>query len=111
VECKSIYVVKIEIVNIDHSKEILKELDPGLIRLLDGFEIDDLIPEKNYFKSLIRSIIYQQLSGSSAKAIHDRFISIYDNDAYPMPKQVLRTTIGNPTLYWSIKVKAKYVHN
>ena len=111
VECKSIYVVKIEIVNIDHSKEILKELDSGLIRLLDGFEIDDLIPEKNYFKSLVRSIIYQQLSGASAKAIHDRFISIYDNDAYPTPQQVLRTQLETLHSIGLSKFKAKYVHN
>ena len=111
VECRYIYVVKIEIVNIDHSKEILKVLDPGLIRLLDSFEIDDLIPEKNYFKSLTRSIIYQQLSGASAKAIHDRFISIYDNDAYPTPKQVLRTQLETLHSIGLSRFKAQYIHN
>mgnify|MGYP002852687658 CR=1 FL=1 len=111
VECKSIYVVKIEIMNINHSKEILKELDSNLKRLLDVFEIDDLIPEKNYFKSLTRSIIYQQLSGASAKAIHNKFISIYGNDIYPTPKQVLRTQLETLHSIGLSRFKAQYIHN
>ena len=111
VECRYIYVVKIEIMSIKRSKEILKELDPCLIRLLDGVDIDDLIPEKNYFKSLTRSIIYQQLSGASAKAIHNRFISIYDNDVYPTPKKVLRTQLGTLHSIGLSKFKSQYVHN
>ena len=111
VECRFIYVEKVELVNIDHSIKQLKKIDPDLKRLLNAFKIDNLLPEQNYFKSLTRSIIYQQLTGTSAKAIHDRFISIYDNDAYPTPKQVLRTQLETLHSIGLSKFKAKYVHN
>ena len=111
VECRSIYVEKTKLVNIDHSIKKLKEIDPDLMRLLNAFKIDDLLPEQNYFKSLTRSIIYQQLTGSSAKAIHDRFISIYDKDIYPTPKQVLSTNLDILQSVGLSHFKAKYIKN
>ncbi len=111
VECRSIYVEKTKLVNIDHSIKKLKEIDPDLMRLLNAFKIDDLLPEQNYFKSLTRSIIYQQLTGASAKAIHDRFISIYDKDIYPTPKQVLSTNLDILQSVGLSHFKAKYIKN
>jgi len=111
VECRSIYVEKTKLVNIDYSIKKLKEIDPDLMRLLNAFKIDDLLPEQNYFKSLTRSIIYQQLTGASAKAIHDRFISIYDKDIYPTPKQVLSTNLDILQSVGLSHFKAKYIKN
>ena len=111
VECRSIYVEKTNLVNIDHSIKKLKEIDPDLMRLLNAFKIDDLLPEQNYFKSLTRSIIYQQLTGASAKAIHNRFISIYDKDIYPTPKQVLSTNLDILQSVGLSHFKAKYIKN
>jgi len=111
VECRSIYVEKTKLVNIDHSIKKLKEIDPDLMRLLNAFKIDDLLPEQNYFKSLTRSIIYQQLTGASAKAIHNRFISIYDKDIYPTPKQVLSTNLDILQSVGLSHFKAKYIKN
>jgi DNA-3-methyladenine glycosylase II len=104
-------VEKTKLVNIDHSIKKLKEIDPDLMRLLNAFKIDDLLPEQNYFKSLTRSIIYQQLTGASAKAIHDRFISIYDKDIYPTPKQVLSTNLDILQSVGLSHFKAKYIKN
>ena len=39
--------------------EYLKDVDPSLSELLNSFQIEELKPEKNYFKSLSRSVIYQ----------------------------------------------------
>lgn len=111
VECRSIYVEKTKLVNINHSIKKLKEIDPDLMRLLNAFKIDDLLPEQNYFKSLTRSIIYQQLTGASAKAIHNRFISIYDKDIYPTPKQVLSTNLDILQSVGLSHFKAKYIKN
>ena len=111
VECRSIYVEKTKLVNIDYSIKKLKEIDSDLMRLLNAFKIDDLLPEQNYFKSLTRSIIYQQLTGASAKAIHDRFISIYDKDIYPTPKQVLSTNLDILQSVGLSHFKAKYIKN
>lgn len=44
----------------------------------------------NPFESLIRSIIYQQLSGKSANAIFQRFMGYY-GDSFPSPNQIVDT--------------------
>ena len=53
VECKYMYAKKINIMNIQHSIKKLKEADPDLIRLMDAFKMEDLKPEKNYFKAIL----------------------------------------------------------
>ena len=76
---------------IDKAISHLREKDPEIVTLLNHFKIDDLKLEKNYFKSLTRSILYQQLSGKAAKTISNRFISLYPNKSYPLPQDVLNT--------------------
>jgi DNA-3-methyladenine glycosylase II len=44
----------------------------------------------NPFESLIRSIIYQQLTGNSANAIFQRFTGLYGN-SFPTPNQIVDT--------------------
>ena len=45
--------------------------------LINAISLNERILEKDYFLSLIRSIIYKQLSGKSAKAIFDRFVLLF----------------------------------
>ena len=45
---------------------------------------------KGPFQSLVESIIYQQLAGSAASIIYDRFIKYYNNSP-PFPEQILST--------------------
>ena len=97
--------------NIVHSIQKLKQLDPSLIDLFDSLRVNDLVPEDNYFKSLVQSIIYQQLSGKSARSIHNKFLSIYKQDLHPSPEQVLLT---DRDILFSVglsKQKANYVQN
>jgi len=42
------------------------------------------------FQSLVEAIMYQQLAGSAADAIHGRFMKIY-NDRFPTPARLLKT--------------------
>ena len=44
---------------------------------------------KDPFESLIRSIIYQQLSGKAANTILNRFLALFPHSRYPTPKEVL----------------------
>ncbi|HWC57665.1 MAG TPA: DNA-3-methyladenine glycosylase 2 family protein [Candidatus Paceibacterota bacterium] len=62
--------VKIQKLNIDRTK--LRPLESG----------------KNYFKSLIRSIIFQQLSGKAAAAIFTKFKMLFGK-RFPKPQDVL----------------------
>ncbi len=102
---------KIKILNKKQALQFLKKTDPELKYLLNSFEIDELKPEKNYFKSLTRTIIYQQLSGKAAKTILDRFISLYNGKKFPTPNDVIETENG---ILYSIgisRAKAQYIKN
>lgn len=70
--------------------------DPGLARVIElspKCEIRPLKPgeasETRFFGSLARSIVFQQLAGRAASAIHGRFAALYDGT--PTPAAVLAT--------------------
>lgn len=44
------------------------------------------------FQALVEAIMYQQLAGSAADAIHDRFMKVY-NGRFPAPAQLLKTPV------------------
>ena len=53
--------------------------DQYLGDIVSTMDLPSFVPEKNYFKSLSKYIIYQQLSIKSARAIYDRFIDLFKN--------------------------------
>ena len=75
--------------DISLSVNYLLKKDPTLQDLFYDPPIENLYPESNYFQSIVRSIVYQQLSGKAAKKIHERFINIFKLGKYPNPKDVL----------------------
>jgi len=89
----------------------LRKLDPELVPLLDAFQIEDLKPEKDYYRSLTRAIIYQQLSGKAAKTISNRFIALYHGKDYPSPEDVLKTDHEILRSVGLSNAKAKYIKN
>ena len=96
---------------IDKAISHLREKDPEIVTLLNHFKIDDLKLEKNYFKSLTRSILYQQLSGKAAKTISNRFISLYPKKSYPLPQDVLNTKHEILRSVGISNAKAHYIKN
>lgn len=96
---------------IDKAISHLREKDPEIVTLLNHFKIDDLKLEKNYFKSLTRSILYQQLSGKAAKTISNRFISLYPKKSYPLPQDVLNTENEILRSVGISNAKAHYIKN
>ena len=89
----------------------LKKADADLKRLFEVYEAPELSLGQNYFWSLCRSIIYQQLSGKVAKTIADRFIALYKNKKYPSPKEVLNTDLKVLRDVGLSRAKAGYMHN
>ena len=67
------------------TKYLLKS-DPELETLFQMIDIENLTPETNYFKSLCRSIVYQQLSGKAAGKIFVRFQNLYKGKSFPNPR-------------------------
>ena len=104
---------------VKHSKEFdlinsikhLKRIDPDLERLFDCYQVNDLQPEKNHFKTLIRSIIYQQLSGNVARTIFERFKDIFPDDSFPEPQKILDTNIEKFRSTGVSYRKAEYINN
>ena len=67
--------------------------DKNLKTLIDHFGVITLKRRPNYFKSLLRSIIHQQLSGKAARTIENRFLELYNGNRYPTPEEVLKTPV------------------
>src|ERR1700686_1761478 len=63
---------------------ILAERDPVIARLLDQTGPPKLArPVESPFASLVRAIVYQQLAGRAAAAIHGRLMAALDGDVRP----------------------------
>ncbi len=63
---------------------------------LGAFQMKERIPPfrrpSDPFQSLVRSIIYQQLSGKAASSILAKFLTLFPDGRYPTPKEVLKVT-------------------
>jgi 3-methyladenine DNA glycosylase/8-oxoguanine DNA glycosylase len=68
----------------------LRSVDPVMAGVIDRvgpcrFRVSD---GGSHFDAVVRSIVYQQLSGSAAATIHSRLIALYGDDT-PSPGQLL----------------------
>jgi DNA-3-methyladenine glycosylase II len=76
--------------------EELSRRDPALARLVQLAGPPQLRPpHQTHFAALVRSVVYQQLAGSAASAIHGRLVSALDGDVSPgalldIPPEALR---------------------
>jgi DNA-3-methyladenine glycosylase II len=69
---------------------ILAERDPVLARLVAEVGLPSLPrPADSHFETIVRSIVYQQLAGAAARAIHGRLIAALGGDV--SPERVLAT--------------------
>ncbi len=68
----------------------LKKKDPVLARIISRVGPYKFQLESDYYESLVGAIIFQQLAGSAARAILNRFKQIY-NGHIPQPDEYLRT--------------------
>ncbi|MEA5567812.1 DNA-3-methyladenine glycosylase [Anabaena sp. UHCC 0399] len=80
----------------DYSDAIqtLKNSDPilaTLIEIVGDCKLSQVQHTGDLLFSLSRSIIYQQLSGKAAAAIHNRFLLLYPHSPYPTASQILNT--------------------
>mgnify|MGYP000926752852 CR=1 FL=1 len=75
--------------NIDKAIMFLQQADPMMAKLIKQYDLPNLNPNKNYFESLVRSIIYQQLSGSAANAIYERFKNLLGYHSFSQSEKIL----------------------
>lgn len=99
-----------EEVMIDGIKK-LSSIDIRLKTFLQKFSVPVLPIEKNYFWSLCRSVIYQQISGKAAKKISDRYLSLFDQDIKMTPADVLEIDIEKIYKVGISRQKSSYIKN
>ncbi len=56
---------------------------------IDYKKLRQLEPTKNAYASLVRSIIFQQLSGKAAQSILNKFLKLWPKKKFPKPEDVL----------------------
>ena len=89
----------------------LSSLNVNLSKFLKSYNIPNLPVEKNYFWSLCRSVIYQQISGKAAKKISDRYSSLYENGPRMLPSEVVDIDIEKIFNVGISRQKASYIKN
>ena len=80
-------------------------------KLIDQFGLPDLNPISNYYESLVRSIVYQQLSGKAATTIYDRFKDLFNFKTYPKPMDVLQIPYETLRSVGLSNQKANYIRD
>lgn len=69
---------------------LLARRDPVLARLIDDTGLPTIpAPTETHFATLVRSVVYQQLATSAARAIHRRLIAALSDDV--APERILAT--------------------
>ena len=75
--------------DIEASIDFLKK-DKIMNDLINFFGRPDFSPRQDYFQSLLRSIVFQQLSGKAAQTIYERFVNLIPKTSNLCPNEVLK---------------------
>ena len=75
--------------DIEAGIDLLKK-DKNMQVLINKFGRPDLNPRQDYFQSLLRSIVFQQLSGKAAQTIYERFVNLIPKTSNLCPNEVLK---------------------
>ena len=73
----------------------LKKVDPDLAEVIRRVGPCDLKPDKSptIYASLVRSIVYQQLTGKVAGIIFGRLLNLFPCKKFPTPESILALPI------------------
>ena len=97
-----------------HLKAInhLKRADPVMVDVIARVGRCTLSPrtEWTHFDALVRSIVYQQLSGAAAATIHGRVLAL-SGDGSETPGMIISTTHEQFRAAGLSNAKARYVRN
>ena len=97
-----------------HRKAIahLKKVDPVMASVIDSVGRCTLMPrtEWTHFDALVRSIVYQQLSGKAAATIHGRVLGLI-GDGAEAPGKIIATSHEALRSAGLSTAKANYVRN
>lgn len=84
--------------------------DPVLARIVARVELSELPVREDVYLSLLRTILYQQLAGKAAEAIHRRFLGLFP-EGYPEATALAQMPIETLRSAGLSQQKARYMQN
>ncbi len=84
--------------------------DPILQPLIDHVVLKERTAQKTVYEALIRSIVFQQLSGKAASSIHGRFLALFE-DGFPHPSRIQSLSPEELRAVGLSRQKSGYVKN
>jgi len=84
--------------------------DSKMKKIVKDYGLPDFKPQDDYFKSLMRSIVFQQLSGKVAKIIYQRLTSLLPTNRI-IPNEVLMLTNEEMKQVGLSSQKINYIKN
>ena len=85
--------------------------DKNMKILIDKFGSPNFKIGQDYFQSLLRSIVFQQLSGKAAQTIYERFVNLIPATSNLCPNEVLKLDKDNMRKAGLSFQKINYVRN
>jgi DNA-3-methyladenine glycosylase II len=73
-------------------EKYLQSIDPILGAVIKKIELKERKKSVNHFKTLVESIVSQQLSVKASDTIFKRFLELFPGRTFPKPEQVLKMT-------------------
>lgn len=91
--------------------DYLTKADPILAPIIAVAGPAAIVPNKEYYKALVESIISQQLSVKAAATISKRFTDLFEGDGFPEPGQILEQDIETVRSVGLSRQKATYIQD
>lgn len=88
--------------------QALAAADPVLGEVIKSAPLPTLLPHKNYYQSLVESIISQQLSVKAAATILERFVALFPS-GFPSPEEILDKGVEAYRAVGLSRQKAAYI--
>ena len=91
----------------------LKKVDPDLAEVIRRVGPCDLKPDKSrtIYASLVRSIVYQQLTGKVAGIIFGRLLDLFPGKKFPTPENILALPVDTLRGAGLSNQKTQYIRN
>ena len=91
----------------------LIKVDPDLAKVIRKIGCCTLKPDKSrtVYASLVRSIVYQQLTGKVAGIIFNRLLGLFPGKRFPSPQSILSISIERLRSAGLSNQKAQYIRN
>lgn len=84
--------------------------DPVLSKAVKNIQLPVLIPVSDYYTYLIRSVVYQQLSGKAASTIYGRFEALFP-DYFPEAERIISIPLETFRAVGLSAQKSGYIKN